>query len=102
MFKSLKNWMDLPVTIKPTTGRSGAGSKLFGASFTAMCYAEGKVQIVKNSQGKEIVSHKQLYLDGTVAIKELDTVLFENYESDVQAIGYYYRKGVVDIKVVYL
>lgn len=94
--------MNLPFTFKPYTGRSGTGTKQFAATVSGLCYATGEVEVVKDSQGKEVVSTKRLYVDGAIAIKELDNVIFENSESDVKAIGYFYRNGVVDIKVVYL
>lgn len=94
--------MNLPFTFKPYTGRTGTGSKQFGPGVSSLCYATGDVEVVKDSQGKEVVSTKQLYVDGAVAIKELDNVVFENSESDVKAIGYFYRNGAVDMKVVYL
>ncbi len=102
MFKSLKAWMNLPVTIKPFVKRTGTGSKEFSASLSKLCYAEGKVQLVKSKEGKEVVSHKQLYIDGSVELSELDNVIFEGKESEIQAIAYFYRNGVADIKVVYL
>ena len=102
MFKSLKSWINLDATVKPYLRRDGTGDKVFDKTVGIKCYAEGKVQIIKNGEGKEVVSNKQLYVDGNNPIKELDAVIFEGRETDVQAIGYFYRNGVVDIKVVYL
>lgn len=102
MYNSLKSWINLPFTYKPYLSRSGTGAKQFDTSVTGLCYAEGKVEIVTDTQGKEVVSKKQLYVDGSVPIKELDNVVFEGSETDVKAIGYFYRNGTVDIKVVYL
>lgn len=102
MFKSLKSWIDLPFIIKPYIKRNGTGAKIFGDNINKLCYAEGKVQSITNKEGKEIKSMKQLYVDGNVAINELDNIIFEGKESEIQAIGYFYRNGVVDIKVVYL
>lgn len=102
MFKSLKAWMNLPATIKPYTGRSGTGSKTFGASRSILCYAEGEVKVIKNKDGKEVRSMKQLYVEGTDTVSELDNVIFEGSETEIQAIGYFYRNGIVDIKVVYV
>lgn len=102
MYGSLKTWLNLPVIIKPCSGRTGTGTKTFIESISTVCYAEGKVEVVTNSIGKEIVSMKRLYMDGNSSISELDNVIFEGKEVEVQAIGYFYRNGVVDIKVVYL
>lgn len=94
--------MNLPFSFKPYIKRTGTGSKQYGAVVSGVCYATGAVEVVKDSQGNEVVSTKQLYVDGVSTIKELDTVQFEGTESDVKAIGYYYRNGIVDLKVVYL
>lgn len=102
MLKSLKSWINIPFVFKPCTGRTGTGAKQFAADESGLCYAEGSVKVVKNSQGKEVVSTKQLYVDGTSAIKELDNVVFEGRETEIVAIGYFYKNGLVDMKVVYL
>jgi hypothetical protein len=102
MLKSLKSWLTLSATIKPFVSRSGTGAKTFGVSANVSCYAEGKVQVVTNAEGKEVVSNMQLYVDGDTVVAERDNIIFNSKESEVQAIGYFYRNGVVDIKVVYL
>ena len=102
MFNSLKSWMNLPFSYKPFLSRSGTGSKQFGTKVQSKCYAAGKVEVITNKDGKEVVSARQLYVEGTNPIKELDNVIFEGSEIEVKAIGYFYRNGIVDIKVVYL
>ena len=102
MFSSLKSWINLPAAVKPYIKRDGTGEKVFATTRDIFCYAEGKVQVVTNKEGKEVVSMKQLYVDGNTAIEELDNVVFENTESEIRAIGYFYRNGLVDMKVVYL
>lgn len=102
MYDSLKSWMDLTAVRKPYIKRSGTGAKTFGEPVNMNCYAEGKVQVVTNKEGKEVVSNKILYIDGSTEIDELDNVIFEGRETEVKAIGYYYRNGQVDIKLVYL
>lgn len=102
LYDSLKSWMDLTAVRKPYIKRSGTGAKSFGEPINMNCYAEGKVQVVTNKEGKEVVSNKVLYVDGLTEIDELDNVIFEGRETDIKAIGYYYRGGQVDIKLVYL
>lgn len=102
MFKSLKSWLNLDAAVKPFVSNSGTGAKIVGTSVPIKCYAEGKVQVVKNTYGKEVVSNKQLYIDGSVAIGELDLITFEGADHEIQAIGYFYKNGKVDLKVVYL
>lgn len=102
MYDSLKPWIDLPCTVKPCIGRSGSGTKQFDEPFDIKCYAEGKMQNVKDMKGTEIVSNMTLYVDGDTNIKEKDNVIFEGRETEVLSIGYFYRAGKCDIKLVYV
>lgn len=102
MYDSLKEWINVPITIKPFEKRSATGDKIFGQPYDVLCYPQGEVNIVRNWQGVEVVSHNHLYMDGTVPITKLDSVLFDGEELPVQAISKYYRDGKVDIKVVYV
>ena len=102
MYDSLKQWINVPITIIPFKGRTGTGSKIFGDPYEIKCYPKGEVNIVRNWQGVEIVSHNQLYIDGSEKISKLDSVLFENEELPVQAISTFYREGSPDMKVVYI
>ena len=102
MYDSVKDWLDVPVTVKPYLKRSATGEKLFSAEYTVMCYPKGEVNIVRNWQGVEVVSHNHLYMDGNTKITKLDNVIFAGEELPVQAISVFYRKGKPDIKVVYV
>ena len=57
--------MNLTAVRKPYIKRSGTGAKVFGDSVNMDCYAEGKVQVVTNKEGKEVVSNKILYVGGS-------------------------------------
>lgn len=102
MYDSIKSWIDVPVVVKPYVGRSATGDKLFGEPYTVLCYPQGEVNIVRNWQGVEVVSHNHLYVDGYTKITKLDNVVFEGEELPVQAISSFYRNGKPDIKVVYV
>ena len=102
MYESLKEWINLPAQIKPFIRRNGTGTKLYGDAVDIKCYAEGKVTTVTDSKGAEVVSNKQLYIDGSVPIAELDCIIFENSEHSIKSINTFYRNGKPDIKVVYL
>ena len=102
MYASLKPWINVPVTVKPYLKRSATGDKVFGDSYEVLCYPQGEVNIVRNWQGVEIVSHNHLYMHGDTPITKLDNVIFEGEDLPVQAISTFYRDGVVDIKVVYI
>lgn len=102
MYESLKPWLNVPVVVKPYVRRSATGDKIFGPSYEVMCYPQGEVNIVRNWQGVDVVSHNHLYMDGSTQITKLDNVVFEDEELPVQAISVYYRDGKPDIKVVYV
>lgn len=102
MYDSLKSWINLPAQIKPFIKRTGTGSKLYGEPIDILCYAEGSMKVVTDNAGAEVVSNKQLYVDGATTISELDCVIFENLERSIKSINTFYRNGKPDIKVVYL
>lgn len=102
MYDSLKPWINVPVTVKPYLKRGPTGDKIFAESYEVLCYPQGEVNIVRNWQGVEIVSHNHLYMFGDTKVTKLDNIIFEGEELPVQAISTYYRNGVVDIKVVYI
>lgn len=102
MLKSIKSWINLPIQIKPYVSRSGSGTVVYGTPVDALCYAEGKVEVIRNNKGIEVVSNSRLYLDGSAVISELDEVVFEGKEHGIQAITTFYRNGKPDLKVVYL
>lgn len=102
MYESLREWINVPVTVKPFLKRTATGDKVFGESYEVLCYPQGEVNIVRNWQGVEVVSHNHLYIDGDVKVTKLDNIIFEGEDLPVQAISNYYRNGVVDIKVVYV
>ena len=102
MYKSIEAWIDVPVVVKPFQGRTATGDKVFGEPYTVMCYPQGEVNIVRNWQGVEVVSHNHLFMDGDAKVTKLDNIIFEGEDLPVQAISSFYRKGKPDIKVVYV
>lgn len=102
MFASIKVWINVPYTIRPFIGRTGAGTKQFGTDISSMCYPVGDVKLVTNEAGSEVTSTTQLYVDGSENIKVTDNVVFNGEERPILRIVSYYLAGVPDIKVVYL
>lgn len=102
MYASLYPWINLPAQIKPFLKRDGTGTKVYADPVDILCYAEGKVQVVTDNTGTEVVSNSQLYVDGSVAISELDCIVFEGIEKSIKSLTTFYRNGKPDIKVVYL
>jgi len=103
MYKNLRSWIKVPFKYKALVGRTGTGSKIFSDVVDELCYPVGEVEVITDSTGNEVVSTKKLFVSNEVEISELDKVIFENRESDIKSIGYYYdEKGNVNLKVVYL
>lgn len=102
MYNSIKPWINVPVSVKPYKGRTATGDKEFEEPYTVLCYPQGEVNIVRNWQGIEVVSHNHLYMEGDTKITKLDNVIFAGEELPVQAISEFYRDGKPDIKVVYV
>lgn len=102
MYDSLREWMDVPLTVKPFSKRTGTGDKVFGEPIDVFCYPKGEVTVVRNWQGVEVVSNTSLYVDGTVSVSNLDEVVFEGENKPVQAVSTFYRNGVPDLRVVYI
>lgn len=102
LYNSLKAWANLPVQIRPFVKRTGTGTKIYGDPVDTLCYAEGKIQVVSDDSGADVVSNKQLYVDGSTQVSELDSIIFEGREKSIKSISTFYRGGVADIKVIYL
>lgn len=94
--------MNLALTIKRFSKRDGTGAITYLASVDSKCYVDGKVQVITNSAGVEVVSTRQLYVDGNTAIAELDNVIFEGKELPVKGVSTFYDNGLPDLKVVYI
>lgn len=94
--------MNLDASLKTFIKRDGTGTKIYNPPAAIKCYAEGKVEVVTDRTGAEVVSNKQLYVDGSLAVTELDSIIFENAECDIKSVGTFYRDGKPDIRVVYL
>ena len=102
MYDSIKPWINVPFTIKPFLKYSGSGAKQFDVNVEAMCYPVGDNKLVTNENGSEVTSTTQLYVDGNIAIKITDNVVFAGEERPILRVAAYYRNGIPDIKVVYL
>ena len=104
MYKSLKKWLTVPIQLKPFLSYDGAGDKTYSAAQNIFCYVEGKAVVVIDITGVEVTSRKQVYLDGSVAIKATDSIVLEGKELVIKAIAPFYdgNNGLVDVWVVYL
>ena len=102
MFSSLKKWMDVPITVLPFEKVDGTGYKTFGEGKAIMSYPHSEIKVIQNFDGEEVTSNTQLYIDGSEDIGRFDKVIFNEEEFVIHSIGVYFRKGVPDIKVVYV
>lgn len=104
MFESLHSWLNIPLKIKPFIRRDGTGEAIYGEVIDTKCYAQGKVTLVRDVHGNDIVSQLQLYIDGNVPIKVTDKVIFNGEKYNIKALGPYYdgNTGEISIVVVYL
>lgn len=102
MYNSVKEWLTIPYSIKPYLHSTGSGVKVYDEVVVGNCYPEGKVVLVKNALGNEVVSNKQLYVDGSTLVKVTDRITFAGIESSITSISDFYRGSEVDLKVIYL
>lgn len=102
MYTSLKAWINVPYTFLPFVKYNGAGTKIYNDPVKSLCYPVGDIKTVIDVNGVDVVSTATLYVDGTESIKDTDTVIFEGRERAILKISNFYRKGKVDIRVVYL
>jgi len=102
MYESLKPWLNIPAKILPFVKRTGTGSKEFGEAFDIKCYILGESEVVKDQDGKEVVSNTQVYVNGLTTVTVMDRIVLDDGEHDIIKISAFYRDGKPDIKVVYL
>lgn len=102
MYNSVKDWMDVPFTIKQFDKITGSGAKLYEAPVDKFCYPAGEIKRIQNDFGEEVVSGTQLYVDGDTLVTTHDLVFFEGREWNIQSVKTFYRDRVPDLKVVYL
>lgn len=102
IYNSIKPWINVPVQYKPFIKRNGAGTKQFDTIVSTKCYPVGDVKLITTADGSEVTSTTQLYMHGEESIKVTDNVIFNGEERPILRINDFYRKGIVDIRVVYL
>lgn len=105
MYDSIKEWVNIPMTIYPYIGRNGTGDKQYGDVLEILCYPVGEIKKVVNDKGVEVVSSSHIYVDGDTQISTLDSISIDGFvgiNDEIIRITTYYREGRPDIKVVYL
>lgn len=86
------------------TARTGYGDKTFAPSPVLYpCYNEEKVRTVRDSTGEEVVSMRQLYIDGVLSVGSDDEFTFEGKQYPLLAFSRYRGlKANTGTTVVYL
>lgn len=115
MYNSVKSWCDIPIEFKPFLRMDGAGDRVYGPAETIMCYLEGKVQLVRNLMGDEVTSTRKVYIPDLETINKFwpyrqgsankpiaaDILVLDGIDYPVLALSPFYRKGKIDVLVVY-
>ncbi len=102
MFSSIKEWCNIPLTVRHNTGKTGTGEPTYGSQTSYLCYVDSSLVTLFDDKGVEFTSDIQLYVEGSSPIKRLDEVTFEGSTYIVRKVRAYYLNGLVDIKVVYI
>ena len=103
MFKSLKSWATIPITIHPFGGFNGAGDIVFMSDVPSECYAEHRVKVVADRSGKEVVSNTTIYIDATAYnISDHDDITFEGKRRRIKSLDAFYDGNIRSIWVVHI
>lgn len=102
MYESLKEWMDVQVTIRPFEKRDGAGDKFFKNPVSILTYPVFEAKYVRNSLGADVLTNHHFYIDGDKQVSILDEVQIDNEWLPIQAIDTFFKDGKPDIKVVHV
>lgn len=101
MYDSIKDWLNVDLTIRQFIKRDGAGDKTFKKPITVASYPVFETKLVRNSLGVDVSTSHHYYVDGNVAVSVLDEVQADDKWLPIQAIDVFYRDGLPDIKVVH-
>lgn len=113
MLKSLVAWCNVPLVINPYVSSDGAGDKTYGTPVNVLCYpVYGAIKVIDKSiytlsrsiskDEVEIVSNTHLYLDGSIAITVMDTVILNGTIYVIKHIAGFSQNGALSMQVVYL
>ena len=102
MYESLIEWLDIPCIIKPFVSRDSANDKTYGTDINTTCYLEGKVRVVENRDGNQVISNTAVYLRGTEVIGYDDIITLHGKSFHIKAMSEFYANGSRSIWVVYI
>lgn len=101
MYESIKEWIDVPVKLRPFEKRTGSGDKVFKPEVSIKTYPVHEAKYVRNSLGADVLTNHHFYVDGPTQVTLKDEVLVDNEWLPIQAIDVFFRNGAPDIKVVH-
>lgn len=91
------------VTISPFSSYNSYGESSFGAGVSYQCLIEKKPRMVKDAQGKEVVSSAAVYLTSAPGITVKDKVTLPDLSSpQILSFGTYPNQSGDYFTVVYL
>jgi hypothetical protein len=102
MYESLKDWMKIPITIKPTLSVNDDGDVTSGVPKNTLCLAEDKLQVVVNREGLEVVSVTTLYIDGSEDIGHKYSISYNDTDYPIKMLGSVYEGQYRSLWLVYL
>lgn len=102
MYKSVSKWANLKVYHHAFLSCDGSGDRVYSDGTLMLASIEGSVREVQNREGREVVSSRQLYIEGKYTINEGDKYAFDGEEHLVIATAPFYLDGKKDLWVVYL
>lgn len=106
MYSAVKQWLKTPIKIY-TGVKDGYSSYTYDRNnpSDALCYPVEEFKMVRNLEGKDVVSQIHLHVDGSVVIDKSGSNLidYDGQEYKVQALERYRdTQGNVDIQVIHL
>lgn len=83
---SIKNLLQIPLAIHPFLRNNDMLDPEYDTPVETTCYAEEKVNVVNDKEGKEVVSNITLYVDGSDTLKEADMVTYYGKDYNIKAL----------------
>lgn len=98
----IKRRLTVKVEHYPAIGRNGYNDIIFGPPVERMSYPVGKIQTVRTTTGKDVVSMQHLFFDGPIPVTSNDD--FVVYGNRYKVLAYQYYQSPFDSgkTVVYL
>lgn len=103
MDKQLLKRLNKTATHFPYIKQSGYGDAEYGPSVDRKCLMQGKISMVRNNAGEEVVSSLRVYFDGVFALTVDDKIVIEGKQYTI--IDYSQYDGIIPgtgTTVVYL